>query len=123
MGCKLGPRDVVLVFTDDPKFDEPALTGALGAGAGYVCALGSRRAGRAGPVPPPRPSAGGMSLRLHAPCGLDLGARTPEETALSILAEVVAARTGRSGESLRATSGPIHGDTEPADAIDTEDGP
>jgi xanthine dehydrogenase accessory factor len=100
------------------------LTGALRAGAGYVGALGSRRT-QAERVQ--RLRLAGMRedelARLHAPCGLDLGARTPEETALSILAEVVAARTGRSGESLRATSGPIQAATEPAEAIDTEEGP
>jgi xanthine dehydrogenase accessory factor len=49
-----------------------------------------------------------MLRRLHAPCGLDLGARTPEETAVSVLAEIVASRTGRRGERLSETSGPIH---------------
>lgn len=115
-GRALGPRDVVLVFTHDPKFDEPALLGALRSGAGYVGALGSRRtqAERA-----QRLRAAGLAeeqlARLHAPCGLDLGARTPEESAVSILAEVVAARTGRSGESLRDTRGPIHVDPDPDD--------
>ncbi len=112
----LGARDVVLVFTHDPKFDGPALIGALRSGAGYVGALGSRRT-QAERVA--RLRAAGLSdeelARLHAPCGLDLGARTPEESALSILAEVVAARTGRSGESLRRTTGPIHVDPGPAD--------
>lgn len=108
-GRTLGPRDAVLVFTHDPKFDEPALLAALRSGAGYVGALGSRRtqAERA-----ERLRAAGIAAedlaRLHAPCGLDLGARTPEETAVSILAEVVAARTGRGGERLTVTSGPIH---------------
>lgn len=108
---ELGPRDAVLVFTHDPKFDEPALAAALRSGAGYVGALGSRRtqAERA-----ERLRAAGIGSeqmgRLHAPCGLDLGARTPEETAVSILAEVVAARTGRGGERLTETSGPIHVD-------------
>ncbi|GIK76381.1 MAG: XdhC/CoxI family protein [Acidobacteria bacterium] len=106
---ELGPRDAVLVFTHDPKFDEPALIAALRSGAGYVGALGSRRTQamrierlRAAGV---RDDALG---RLHAPCGLDLGARTPEETAVSILAEIVASRTGRGGEPLARTDGPIH---------------
>jgi xanthine dehydrogenase accessory factor len=108
-GRRLGPRDVVLVFTHDPKFDEPALLAALDSGAGYVGALGSRRTHRdrverlreAGLVE-------GEIARIHAPCGLDLGARTPSETAVSILDEVIAVRAGRGGESLRETSGPIH---------------
>lgn len=108
-GRRLGLRDAILVFTHDPKFDQPALTAALASGAGYVGALGSRRTQaeraerlrRAG-VPAEE------IARIQAPCGLDVGARTPAETAVSILAEVIAVRTGRSGISLRASSGPIH---------------
>ena len=106
---ELGPRDVVLVFTHDPKFDEPALTAALTSGAGYVGALGSRRT-QEGRVE--RLRAAGLDeqsiARIYAPCGLDVGARTPSETAISILAEAIAVRTGRAGDSLRETSGPIH---------------
>lgn len=108
-GQELGPRDVVLVFTHDAKFDEPALVGALGTGAGYVGALGSRQT-QARRVE--RLQAAGLDdeaiARIHAPCGLDVGARTPPETVVSILAEVIAVRTGRAGESLARTSGPIH---------------
>lgn len=108
---ELGPRDAVLVFTHDPKFDEPALVAALRSGAGYVGALGSRRTQAERTERLRAAGIGSEELgRLHAPCGLDLGARTPEETAVSILAEVVAARTGRGGEPLTATSGPIHVD-------------
>ncbi len=115
-GRSLGPRDVVLVFTHDRKFDEPALTAALASGAGYVGALGSRRTHEQRRE---RLLEAGLAEaeidRIHAPCGLDLGARTPEETAVSILAEVIAVRTGRSAESLRETQGPIHPpETEPA---------
>jgi xanthine dehydrogenase accessory factor len=108
-GQELGPRDVVLVFTHDPKFDQPALSAALASGAGYVGALGSRRT-QSRRVERLRDA--GLDeesiARIHAPCGLDVGARTPSETAVSILAEVIAVRTGRTGERLRDTSGPIH---------------
>lgn len=100
---------MVLVFTHDPKFDEPALTAALATDAGYVGALGSRRTQERRVE---RLRDAGLDersiARIHAPCGLDVGARTPSETAISILAEVIAVRTGRTGESLRETSGPIH---------------
>jgi xanthine dehydrogenase accessory factor len=106
---ELGPRDAVLVLTHDPKFDEPALLAAVASGAGYVGALGSRRT-HAKRVERLREA--GLDedtiASIHAPCGLDLGARTPSETAISILAEVIAVRAGRSGESLQETSGPIH---------------
>ena len=108
-GQELGPRDVVLVFTHDAKFDEPALISTLATGAGYVGALGSRRTQERRVE---RLREAGLDedtiARIHAPCGLDVGARTPIETAVSILAEVIAVRAGRSGESLRETSGPIH---------------
>jgi xanthine dehydrogenase accessory factor len=105
----LGPRDVVLVFTHDPKFDEPALRAALATEAGYIGALGSRKT-HADRVQ--RLIEAGIPeeelQRIAAPCGLDLGARTPEETAVSILAEVIAHSTGRLGEPLTEASGPIH---------------
>ncbi len=107
---ELGPRDAVLVFTHDPKFDEPALLAALHTQAGYIGALGSRqttenreRRLRAAGV------GDGDLARVHAPCGLDIGSRTAEETAVSILAEIIAARAQRAGTPLRLTSGPIHG--------------
>jgi xanthine dehydrogenase accessory factor len=110
----LGPRDVVLVFTHDPKFDEPALLAALDSGAGYVGALGSRRTHRNRVE---RLREAGLDdetvERIHSPCGLDLGARTPSETAVSVLAEVIAVRAERSGEPLRDTSGPIHAEAAP----------
>ncbi|MEZ5077653.1 MAG: XdhC family protein [Solirubrobacterales bacterium] len=108
-GRRLGPRDAVLVFTHDPKFDEPALVAALASGAGYVGALGSRRTHA---LRVERLREHGLAeqeiARIHAPCGLDIGARTPAETAISILAEVIKARSGRSGAALGETSGPIH---------------
>jgi xanthine dehydrogenase accessory factor len=106
---ELGARDVVLVFTHDAKFDEPALISSLATDAGYIGALGSRRTQerrlqRLRDAGLDEPSI----ARIHAPCGLDVGARTPVETAVSILAEVIAVRTGRRGDSLRDTTGPIH---------------
>lgn len=104
-------RDVILVFTHDRKFDGPALKAALNTDAGYIGALGSRRTQKERME---RLREGGVSeeeiARIHAPCGLDIGARTPEETAVSILAEIVVSRTGRSGERLRDTDLPIHVD-------------
>ena len=108
-GKELGPRDVVLIFTHDAKFDEPALISALATGAGYVGALGSRRTQARRLERLREAGLDERSLsRIHAPCGLDIGARTPVETAVSILAEVISVRSGRGGESLRETSGPIH---------------
>jgi xanthine dehydrogenase accessory factor len=116
---RLGPRDVVLVFTHDPKFDQPALLAALRSEAGYVGALGSRRTQTERIERLRAAGLGDEDLgRLHAPCGLDLGARTPEETAVSILAEVVASRTGRGGDRLSETSGPIHVDEDHRGALD-----
>ena len=113
-GRELAPRDVVLVFTHDPKFDEPALIAALASGAGYVGALGSRRTQERRVERLREADLDESSIaRIHAPCGLDVGARTPSETAISILAEVIALRTGRSAEPLSKTSGPIH----PTDAF------
>jgi xanthine dehydrogenase accessory factor len=105
----LGPRDAVLVFSHDPKFDEPALRAALAGGAGYIGALGSRRthADRE-----ERLRAAGVTdeelRRISSPCGLDIGARTPAETAVAVLGEILALRAGRAGGRLAEASGPIH---------------
>jgi xanthine dehydrogenase accessory factor len=108
-GRKLGPRDVVLVFTHDPKFDEPALIAALNTGAGYIGALGSRRTHRERVERLRERGVEEAQIeRISAPCGLDIGARTPAETAISILAEVIAKRSGRAAEPLTETSGSIH---------------
>ena len=97
----------MLVFTHDPKFDEPALIEALATDAGFIGALGSRRTQERRVE---RLRERGLDedaiARIHAPCGLDVGARTPAETAVSILAEVIAVRSGRAGESLRETERP-----------------
>lgn len=109
-GKTLGPRDAVCILTHDAKFDVPAVQGALATRVGYIGVMGSRkthtkrleRLAEAGVTNPADLS------RLMSPIGLDLGARTPEETAISICAEIIARRTGRNAPSLRDSSGPIH---------------
>ena len=102
-------RTVIAVLTHDPKFDVPALKVALASRAGYVGAMGSRRTHEDRLE---RLREAGVTdeelKRLHSPIGLDLGARTPEETAISIAAEIVQARWGGSGRHLTDTNGPIH---------------
>lgn len=106
---KLGPNDAVVVLSHDPKFDQPALIAALAGGAGYVGALGSRRthADRL-----ERLRAAGAEQddldRIASPCGLDIGAWTPAETAVSVLAEIIATRSRRDGGPLSRSEGPIH---------------
>jgi xanthine dehydrogenase accessory factor len=106
---RVDPRTVIAVLTHDPKFDVPALTVALRTDAGYIGAMGSRRTHEDRLV---RLKEAGLTDdelgRLHSPIGLDLGARTPEETAISIAAEIVQARWGGSGGHLASTEGPIH---------------
>lgn len=105
----LGPRDAVCVLTHDNKFDVPAIREALRTEVGYVGALGSRRTHERRLGLLVEAGIGEQDLeRLHAPIGLDIGASTPEETAIAVCAEVIAARTGHSGRSLRETSGTIH---------------
>ena len=106
---QVDPRTVIAVLTHDPKFDVPALKVALASKAGYVGAMGSRRTHEARLE---RLREAGVSeaelKRLHSPIGLDLGARTPEETAISIAAEIVQSRWGGTGRHLTDTDGPIH---------------
>ncbi len=100
----LGVRDAVIVFSHDPKFDEPAILAALRSEAGYIGALGSRRTASDRNARLLAAGADEEALaRVHSPCGLDIGAATPEEVAISIMAEVIAARSGRAGEPLVAT--------------------
>jgi xanthine dehydrogenase accessory factor len=105
----LNERSAVVVLTHEERFDVPALIGALGSDAFYVGALGSRRTQESRRE---RLLAEGLSEaqidRLSGPTGLDLGAETPAETAVSILAEILAVRAGRSGGRLREASGRIH---------------
>ena len=109
IGDELGPRDVVCVLTHDHKFDVPAIAAAVKTDVGYIGAMGSRRT-HEGRVERLREH--GLDeaaiARVMSPIGLDVGARTPEETAVAICAEIIALRTGRRVASLRDTSGPIH---------------
>jgi xanthine dehydrogenase accessory factor len=110
VGASLGERDAICVLTHDHKFDVPAIVAALATGVGYLGAMGSRRthAERVSRLREAGVGEAGLA-RLHAPIGLDLGARTPEETAVAICAEIIAERTGRTQvQPLRAVSGPIH---------------
>jgi xanthine dehydrogenase accessory factor len=109
IGPSLGARDAVCVLTHDPKFDVPAIVAALATAAGYLGAMGSRRTHRERVE---RLREAGVSTedlaRVMGPIGLDIGARTPEETAVSICAEIIALRTGRPAPSLRDREGAIH---------------
>lgn len=109
VGEELGPRDAVCVLTHDHKFDVPAITAALDTDVGYIGAMGSRRThhDRLRRLTEAGVDEGALT-RVMAPIGLDLGARTPEETAVSICAEIIALRTGRAVRSLRDSDGPIH---------------
>jgi xanthine dehydrogenase accessory factor len=107
---RIDQRTVLCVLTHDPKFDVPLLEVALTeADVAYVGAMGSRRTHEDRMA---RLSEAGLSEqaleRLSSPVGLDLGARTPEETAVSIAAEIIALRWGGRGERLAATEGRIH---------------
>jgi len=102
-------QTAVVVLTHDPKFDLPAIQGALTTEAFYVGALGSRRAQAERRERLLEAGVAKEELeRLSGPCGLDIGASTPAETALSILAEILAYRAGRGGGSLRQAKGRIH---------------
>jgi xanthine dehydrogenase accessory factor len=108
-GTAVDSRTVLCVLTHDEKFDLPLLTAALRLDVAYVGAMGSRRTHERRMLRLREAGLGGTELgRLHSPIGLDLGASTPEETAVSILAEVLATRTGGSGAPLRGIRGPIH---------------
>ncbi len=106
---RITPTTVLTVLTHDPKFDVPLLEVALRGPAGYIGAMGSRRthAERVAQLTERGVTAAELE-RLHAPIGLDIGARTPEETAVSIAAEIIAARWGGTGRSLRELDGRIH---------------
>jgi xanthine dehydrogenase accessory factor len=102
-------RTVICVLTHDPKFDVPVLEVALRRPAAYIGAMGSRRTHEDRLA---RLREAGLTedelARLRSPIGLDLGARTPEETAVSVAAELIQLRWGGSGHPLTDTTGRIH---------------
>lgn len=108
-GASLGAGDAVCVLTHDVKFDVPALRAALGTSVGYIGAMGSRHTheDRLKRLRDAGVSEADLE-RIMAPIGLDLGARTPEETAISICAEIIALRSGRNAGRLRDSEGSIH---------------
>ncbi|MFQ5558328.1 MAG: XdhC family protein [Acidimicrobiales bacterium] len=109
LGPGLGERDVVCVLTHDAKFDVPAIVSALATDVGYIGVMGSRRTheDRTRRLVEAGVDPAGLA-RLRSPIGLDIGARTPEETAISVVSEIIALRTGRPAQGLTVTSGPIH---------------
>lgn len=108
-GPTLTERDAICVLTHDHKFDVPAIVNALDTRVGYLGAMGSRRTheGRVERLRAEGVNDAGLA-RIMAPIGLDLGARTPEETAVAVCAEIIARRTGKDARSLRDGDGPIH---------------
>jgi xanthine dehydrogenase accessory factor len=99
----------IAVLTHDPKLDDAALILALRSDAGYIGAMGSRRAQASRRERLLAQGIGEEELaRVAAPIGLDLGALTAEETALSIMAEIVAAKHGHPGGRLAQARGRIH---------------
>jgi xanthine dehydrogenase accessory factor len=102
-------RTVICVLTHDPKFDVPLLQVALRTSARYIGVMGSRRTHRDRMDRLREAGVGEEQLRrLCSPIGLDIGSATPEETAISIAAEIIQARTGGTGRRLSETDGPIH---------------
>jgi xanthine dehydrogenase accessory factor len=105
----LSERTPIVVLSHDPKFDIPALRCALNSPAPYIGLLGSRRSQAARRETLRQQGFDDAALRrIHGPVGLDLGGVTVAETALSILAEIVAERYGGAGAPLRAARGAIH---------------
>ncbi|MFG2280182.1 XdhC family protein [Streptomyces asoensis] len=114
---RVDARTVLCVLTHDAKFDVPLLQRALRLPVAYVGAMGSRRTHLERNARLREVGVSELELaRLRSPIGLDLGARTPEETALSIAAEIVADRRGGSGVPLTGAHTPIHHETAPAPA-------
>lgn len=106
----LRAHDALVVFSHDETIDTPCLAAALTHRRGYVGALGSRGTQAARRERLARLGFDEEAVRMiHGPVGLDLGSRTPAETAVAIVAEIIAHRSGRSATSLASTDGPING--------------
>ncbi len=102
---RLGGDDALIALTHEPRLDDAALVQALLSGCGYIAAIGSRethaeRLVRLAHIP--------GSNAIHGPAGLDLGGNSAAQTAISMLAEVVAVRNGRPGGALVHANGPVH---------------
>jgi len=101
----------IVILTHDPKFDEPAIIGALQTDAGYIGAVGSRKTNVDRKERLLEAGATEEHIeRVHGPIGLNIGGGSPEEMAISIIAEIIAVRNGRSGGSLRLATGSIRSD-------------
>jgi xanthine dehydrogenase accessory factor len=118
-GAAIDDRTVICVLSHDARFDAELIAIALASPAAYVGAMGSRTSHDRRVASLRERGVDDAALaRLHSPIGLDLGASTPEETAISILAEVLAARSDGSARSLTSTTGAIHGgDQRPAASL------
>jgi xanthine dehydrogenase accessory factor len=114
-------RTALCVLTHDPKFDVPLLMAAVRTRAGYVGAMGSRRTHRDRMRLLRAQGLSSADLqRIRGPIGLDIGARTPEEVAVSIAGEIIALRYGKRVLALSGRSGPVHGELVAAPAVGAE---
>jgi len=99
---KITPQTDIVILAHDEKFEDPALHVALRSRAGYIGAIGSRKTSQQRLERLRRAGFSDEELaRIHAPIGIDIGAKTPAEIAVSILAEIIAVRRGRYGQPLR----------------------
>ncbi|MBP2436447.1 XdhC family protein [Microbacterium amylolyticum] len=116
-------RTAVLVLTHDTRLDVPALAEALRLPVGFVGALGARRtvARREELLRDEHSVSADDIARIHSPLGLDLGGSSPDVVAVSVIAEILAARYGGTGSPLRAMDGPIHRDLPPRAAACSPD--
>jgi xanthine dehydrogenase accessory factor len=111
-------RTVLCVLTHDPKFDVPLLVEAVKTRAAYVGAMGSRRTHTDRVRRLRDEGVGEVDIRrIRGPIGLDIGARTPEEVAVAIAAEIIALRYGKRAAALSDRSGPVHGRLRPGEFV------